>query len=469
MNSLNRLIRSLNPAEIKFIREYYKSKSPESSKRLKLFNLSVTGKIKKNPDAIRLIYREKQNAKSSLSHLKKSLEQDIMNLMMLFSLENENPADFNQEFICKKYLLQCDILMSKGLHAEGLSLLNKAIHIADKYEFPSINLAGYDMLLNYYCRSEISKFKYDFRDSLHHYHELITAKENYFRGMIGKQSSGQPMELHDSDSRRAYFWHQMYSIEKLNTEGDFQMAKQQSLQLYNFLQHSHFICSPENEARVCKVLAEILLNMRENDNAIPYAQKAADLFSPQSPDFQASLIILFFAFLRGGFWKHAESVWETSGSHTIHDENLKNKWILFKATLDFYMKNYKNVKKTIINWKANPSDDLSWSLSPRYLELITILETEDYDWYVYRFECFRKKLSNIKYALSERCILVFELLQSLIKSCFNYNRIVEDEMNLFDKLKNHPERLRWNPAGSELINIPQWILNKSTRFNNIIL
>ena len=102
-----------------------------------------------------------------------------------------------------------------------------------------------------------------------------------------------------------------------------------------------------------------------------------------------------------------------------------------------------------------------WVLGQRLLGLITILELKDYDWFEYRLECFRKTLQSLNGDATTRIKLVYRLLKELIKHNYDYRRLVNREQQTIDCLTQVEGPNAWDPMGMEVVEIPQWLLNKS--------
>ena len=461
-----RLVHNLKAVEIRFINDYYKARSQDNSKRPDLFNLIVDGTIKSNNDAIREIYSDRPNAASALSHLKKKLEEDILNVMLIISPDIEASLESNKEFQCKKKLLQCELLLARGLKTEGFTLLDKTSKIADKYEFPEINLASYNIKFTYNDKFKLQNCALHFENSLSNYRNLLKAKEAFFLGDESYIVTLPEKEISLNSSKKAHYWNELSIINNLCKQCKFKKAKLRSLNLKKFLNNGTFISSNEKEAKLNMILAEILLNLGEYTEALFFAKNATTKLLPFATNYQDSLLVLFFANLRIGHFQDAEIIYEQAIGHPTLHEAYKNKWILLKGALDFYQKKFRTVYRTVSKCDLKYFENPSWCLCPRFLELLSILELEDYEWYEYRLDCFRKKLSKFKIQIADRVKLVFSLLQSLVKANFNYDLLIIREQNNLNKLKNVIPQFNWNPMGYELINIPNWLLKKSSQFNN---
>ncbi len=464
MDSLLRLVQGLTAAEIHFFNVYYGTRSLDKSKRFLLFKLILAGKVKSNVDAIKKVYPGRSNPQSALSHLKKKLSEDVLNIMLIVSLDDHLSMEKSQELKCKKSLMQCELLLARGLHSEGFSLLKKTASLADKYEFPDINIASFKILSRYHHKIDRDNYFHRYEESLEGYQSLLKVKEAY---LYGRENGGQSVTkrvANDAGSKQTQYWHKLLDIENLCRGCEYVEAKDRAICLLNYLEREVPVNTAEKEAKLYKILAEVLLHLGEYAPATSYAERACAILLPHTLDYQNALVLLFFTYLRSERLDDAEKVYIQATRHSDLDDELTNKWILFKAALEFAERNYKNVNTMLAGLNSKFRENTYWILSPRLLELLTILEIEDYDRYEFRIDCLRKKIASLKSKMTERVRIVYYLLQSLIRTGFDYDLLVEREQDSFIKLKNPSPDYSWNPLGHELINIPRWILSKSSQF-----
>ncbi len=461
MESLVRLINCLRPSEVQFIKDFYKTRSC-AEKRLKLFKLITTGKIRDHAEAIKKIYPDKKSSPASaFSHLKKKLQEDILNIITIISSDTDGSEEDHQELVCRKLLMQGEILLSRGVRQEGLSLLEKTSRLAERYEFPDIDIASCNILRKHDHKLSFQQYNHRLERSLDNYRDLLRAQEAYF---YRERSGHLPAHLArpgSGQSKKVHYWHELAFIEELCRQYEFGRARETALDLLDFLRYKNTICSREKEARVLNILARILVHLGEYKAAASFAQKAYERAVPGSAEKHAMLTVLFFTHFRTENFAQAQIVYEMAIDHDTTNECARNQWTLLMAALNFSQKDYKSVNRTLARWDIKLCKDPNWSLSPRLLEILTILELKDYDWYEYRCECFRKKLARFKSGVQERLKLVFSLLFALIKANFDYDLMLMREQQSLERLETSSSGLYWDPMGYELINIPQWILKKA--------
>jgi hypothetical protein len=120
MKNLIRLVKTLNTKEIQLIKRMHKnSMGPESKGNMciKLFNYILSNQVASNKEACELICPNKHN--STISQVKKKLELDIMNTMLISSLTNERDHLKKSDISCHKNLLLGNVLIDLHPGREG--------------------------------------------------------------------------------------------------------------------------------------------------------------------------------------------------------------------------------------------------------------------------------------------------------------------------------------------------------------
>lgn len=463
MKSLIRLVESLEPQEVRFIQDYHAAS--RSKQRSDLFNRLVNGKIKSNNDALEQLYNKKENAASALSHLKKKLREEILNLMLVMAPDSNKLGKDNKEILCEKYLLQSEVLFSKGLNDEGSLMLEKTIRLANKYDLPQINLSSYYLMLENKQLNDFGKINENFEVTIARYRELVEAKSAYYSGnqIRGDDKTGGGVGFHPC--KRTIYWRRLTEMENLCNGSDFEAALESAQELLDYLLSEKILYSRQKEAHLYRMLFVISMHQHEYVRAMEYASESCELLDFDCQEYMVSRDYLFLAYLRNGLYDEAEKIYRLVEKRSKTDNCLSNKWSLNYAALKFYQGKFDEVKIHLNLWKNNNSKEAIWDLAPRFLELLTILELKDFDWYTYRLECLRKKISNGRLCIPERARMVYNLFHSVIKTHFCFDKLVQLEKNSILKLTSQDPEYRWDPTGFELINIPEWLIHKQREFN----
>ncbi len=461
MKSLIRLIGRLEPQEIRFVQDYHVAS--RSKQRSDLFNRIVNGKIKSNTDALEQLYKGKANAASALSHLKKKLREDILNLILVLAPESDSSATENKEILCEKLILQSEILFAKGLQEEGMELLEKTMKLADKYDLPQINLSTYYLLLENRQFPDIRDVKRRFESSISRFRDLVEAKSAYYSGE-NEHSPDIPEEKLNAPCHRTAYWRRMNSIEQLCRDGDFKQARDNALILLSCVRKDKLLYSREKDAQISRLLAGVHMHLGLYPEAVGYARESLENTRTGSDENILSLEYLFLSFLRAEMYPQAE---ELIGSVPagLKDNCIRNRWLFNQAALSFYQKNYRQVSVILGSWNCKHTVDQVWKIAPRFLELLSILEQEDYDWFVYRFECLRKKLGQFNGNVPVRMKLIYQLFNQVIQHHFCLESVIHAQSGTLLKLSGNQPEYRWDPLGHERVNIPGWLISKKPKLN----
>ncbi len=464
----------LKPGEIQFVKDFYKVKfNSQRNKRLQLFELILKNQARNNQEACQKIYHHK--ADSAFCHLKKRLEEDLLNFILLASPSRSDQDQSSKEEIqCGKTLLQSKILLSRGVQDQGISLLQKTSKLADKYEFPGHKLAAFDILRKYQGIKPGLKTRKYYSDHINKafdtFRKILKAKEvkyatqesNNQNNFDSKKFKKNKLELMSNQydpagSKRAYFWYEMAIIEHYFGEHNFQAAKSFTMHLIKYIKSEPVLDSSAKKAEVYLKLAESYIQLGEYDRAVNPANKALSLYTAGQREYLGALRVLFFANFRNGDFNDAGHVVNLATNHEHQTSQFSQKWLLYQAALKFSMGEHREVGKKLNCVRQLNRADTAWCMGHRLLELLNILELQDYDWFEYKIESFRKKLFSVKSGICSRLPKIYVLLKTLVSTNYHYHEAAEIQRDTLVVLQDCP----WNPMGYELIKVDQWLICKA--------
>jgi tetratricopeptide (TPR) repeat protein len=474
MEKLIRLIQCLKPGAVQWVEDFYKARcngDATDNKRLQLFRLLAEGKVHTNEEAARLLYHQKCN--SALSHLKKRLEEDILNFL-LFDLDDcEVSTVTKEELKCNKLLLQGKMLIAKGIWEDGISLLKKTSRISEKFEFPDIKLASDDILRTYSSEklevNHYQRYNEHIDKCLGNYRKLLKAKELSLRfSHETDRKENLPStffsKLNDDKknipSKKVIYWNKMALLQFYQKKRDFATAKKYAFELLEYLQMEPQVCSDFKAAHVNLELAKILIYLKDYKNALSYAEQAICLLPYTSIDYLQGLRVLYFANFRCGNIAEAETAVASALKHPETDATLKGKWLMLSAALEFVQRKFCVVNRILYTNKAEKNDPV-WEVGGKILEMLTILESEDYDWFEFKIESFRKKVQSFRDGSHERLKIFYSILKTLVKTNYDYKETLSSEKQNLELLACDKPLLYWDPMGYELIHTGGWLLNKA--------
>ena len=147
------------------------------------------------------------------------------------------------------------------------------------------------------------------------------------------------------------------------------------------------------------------------------------------------------------------------------DKLLFGIWSVFKAAILTCKKKFCESNKILITNYSLIRENCEWDIGNKLLELQNILEIGDYDWFEFKTENLRKKLSKTTSSAGYRLKLILRLFNTLMKTNFDYHLTVKIEKENLDQLKN-PNKCFWDPIGFEMINTNDWIYAKALKLQN---
>jgi len=467
VDNLQHIINGLRPNEVQFIRDFYRVKFKNSkNKRLRLFELLVDKEVTCSSQASKRLYNCKSH--SAFSHLKKRLEEDILNFMILLSSDDPGLIESSgKEIKCRKTLLQGKILLARGMQNNGLSLMQKTSKMAEQYEFPDLNLAACDMLRRY---EGISKQKY-YSDSIQKafkiFSKILKAKEINCRfnnpapennDAATDNYSSLPnwnAKFQPEQSKRAYFWYEMALIDHNIQEKEYELANEQAQQLIAYLDLERALNCTLKKAQVLLKLSETEIQLGRYHLALHPARLARQLQEQNNLIFTRAVQLEFNAGFNAGEFDMAEQTLSLMQSQKHDSSDLP--WNVLKAALYFARGRYDLVGKTLHQTNYKREHKANIGLSVGLLELLNILEMQDYDWFEYKMDSFRKKLKKVKTIICPRLPEIYGLMRSLVKCNYNYKNTVSHQQSHLAELTSY----HWDPLGYELINVADWIKSKT--------
>lgn len=477
MDILPRIINCLKSKEIQSIKSFLKEGN--ENKKLQLFNLMLEGHGVLDKTVVSGLSKGKHN--STLCQLKKRLKQDILNILIKSSFSDIKEESLRVELECHKRLLLGKILIYRGLTAEGLEVLEKAAELAEKFELHTIKLSCDDVLRTFRSRRMFGTQGQVYSDQINHSVEsirnILQAKAINYPFISSRTFSyasfseeiplKKLQEKSDqSKSRKAVHWYAMAIIHYYIQEGDVENAEIASYKLISRLKAERASVFNYEGREFYLQLSRIFLFLHQPKEALWGAEAALQCHSEQVSDMLPLLEVLFLANFRCKNFSKAEEMITIAEKIIEKDPELPNNIFLLRASLQFSQKKYRQVINSLACNDHAVSDGFILKLNSRFLELITILEMGDYEWFEYKYEAFRKRLQKIKSKNIRRMQQLFHLLTSVRKHRYEFNQFVSEECIKFINKQEEDKELCWDPLGFEVINFSNWFYSKVVKFKN---
>ena len=472
METLIHLVQSLKPKETQLIKDFYQigySKNSQSKKRLLLFEMILSRKVRNDQEAYQALYE--RHAGSALCQLKKRLQQDILNIILLNPFTHSHNPAIKEEIDCYKTFLMGQVLINRGLQEEGVYLLEKTSSQAQKCELLSIQLSCDDALHSLQTCSH-DDYGEKINRSLNDFKELLQAKESYFMAaQTATTSPAEPLSPNDhlkrlkkkrneSHSKKATFWYTMALICHYKHRGKLELAKSSALAFLSEATDHMTMIDEQEKAVFYLQLAQILIGSREPQEAIWPAQQAVRLAHDHRSQVLTALQALFRAYFQTCDWKQAEEVWQRACQEKLRDEEA-GVWFFLKSCLLFIKREYKASTQCLLSHEHMIHHKSELMLWAKLLELLNILEVKDFDWFEFKLESFRKRLRRFGYQNRERIRLLFQLFNSLKRNDYNYQATRLYEQTNLALLGDDNITHGRDPLSYELINVYDWFISKS--------
>ena len=458
MKDLARLVKTLKPKEIHLIRNIYKGQSKGSSKEnmcLTLFNCILNNKVLNNKEAYTLICPQKHV--SIISQVKKKLEYDILNIILVSSITDANELHNQSDFVCQKNLLLGRILIDRGLMEEAMQLLHSTSREAGKAELHDIKIHCDDILRSAYVDGDFEYTTEQFRESVDTSMESMSgyqhAKSLNYPFMYAKSFS-DPFESIDIDlekltvnikkstSRKAVYWYNLAIIHYYFQKQDYEHARCCALYLLHKSLVTNDMSSAFEKSEFYLQLSRILTYLKEPNDAVQAAKKCIEYLPRGVPEISLPFQMLFRGYIR---MSNLEKAMEVADR--------------FKAGVFFSMKKYRESNQILIAHDQNFGDNMLQKTYYLMYELINIIELGDFYWFDYKFDSFRKRIQRLTNKETDRIRYLYDLLNLLKRYNFQNRNNIPGQADI-PVITRHSASSVWDPLGFEVIDIEEWVLHK---------
>jgi len=477
MKKISQLVKTLSASEVKMIRKYY-SISPkiEYNLRIKLFEVILENPEMMDTEVAKMIGKP---SNAAFSMLKSRLQEDIMKILIVEGKDKIfTTSYYRARHKVHFMMLEMDILNDRNLGEQGTETIMKARRLAQKYELVNDLVVINEMIMyvNQFKRGP-SGFKKLRQESIK---ELDNAEKLFWGTDFFKQitmptlySTNKNISTLDASklaidnlevltkssdvSRLQYFYLRakiLYNMELKN----YRAARKYSIEFQKFIQCTEPLNSSDNNGGAHMLIGVTSLYLHQFASTIKYAHGGLDYFYKDSNN-QVSMYELVFlaSFYKKDYNKAKEIVDYVKGIKTIKAGSfIYSKWLYFNANIEFATKDPKSTLKTLKRHSFLKTDKSGWRLGYRILELISLLELENYDVLPYRLETFRKLLSSISKENVTRPKAMLLLMNRLVKSNFDFKMVSEKMHDTLQLLRNGKDNYAWDMRGYEIIKFDEW-------------
>lgn len=477
MKKITQLVNTLSAAEVKLIRKYYAiSPKKEHNLRIKLFELTLKNKGISDSEAALSMGNQ---SKAAFSMLKSRLQEDIMKVLIVEGKDKIFTAKYYKaRHQVHYYMLEMDVLNERNLSELGKEAILKARRLAEKYELINdlvvineIYLAGHQAKLG---PKGFKKVRAKSIDDLKASERLFWGTD-YFKqisipNLYSTNSSVSTLQsvkiaidnleklsAGDDISRIRYFYLRA-KILYHDALREYKLCKKYSLEFLKLLQTNEALNTSDANGGGNMLISMYSLHLRQFRDALKYAINGMSFFYQDSNN-QITLneLIFYIYFNQKQFGKAKQVVDKIKAIKTVKAGSIiYSKWLYFGANLEFSSGDPAATLKTLKRYSFLISDKSGWRLGYRILELMSLIELENYDSLPYRLDTFRKLIASITKENVSRPKAILQLLNRLVKSNFDFN-IVNDKMpDTIQALRDGNEQYHWDIRGYEIIRFDSW-------------
>lgn len=481
MEELRQIYNSLTSSEKRFVRNYYKN-DPDK-KRLRLFQLLDEGIEISDDEAMKEIYGN--ISKTAFSHLKSRLKKDIMSVLLFQEGDKQHAAPYRQaEIDCRRYLIEGDLLLKRGVYNTAIKTLNKALKLAEQYELGPEAILLQDTLRSHLgFKKGPSIYNYyteKIHDQLQILQAILEARELYnnilLPNMFRTNQDADYVELARDSFQKLkqsyenyqsptvgyyYFLTAYYYFEFIN---DFESALHYVEKLLTLTLNSPSVKSPARIANANLQLSHLLIKTGRYQNAIDYALEAMEHFKSGLMNELIANEVLFFAQFRAGYLEEAGSTVQTAMAHPKlkSSDYIHAKWWFYKAAFHFAKGEYDDSIAALHEDTTLTNDKTGWLFGYKLLEIMNYIEQEQYYLIDFRVEALRKLLQRQKKKSTKRVKMIFNVLNTYTQRDYDFQETIEKEANQLRQLQEAKGDFEWNPMGYEIIRFDDWLLSKSS-------
>lgn len=478
MENLIQLVKSLKKSEISFIQHYYKNDTDK--KRLKLFNWVLDGKVKTDDEAANKLYGGKGPA---YSHLKSRLLNDLMNLLLFEEGSRQSESElFQNEVDVLRSILIGKILFVRKVHDLGIKQWQSAIATSTDYEMYTEKILAKSILSSSIgIREGIEAYDRSSSDldiDISFQNNLIFAEKLYFSVALPntfyKNNQDEFVRLaragmiklekmyNETPSSKIGYYYFLIAINYFSIIRDFESLNDFSLRFLELVKNNK---SVRSRARLVNAYMQAYagsMHLKRYQEAYYYSVKSIDYTVKGGANELTVYEYQFLALLRFSVSEEIRNVFKNVESNRVllSSSINKGKWIFYKAVYFFVTKKFNDSLFELQKENALLKDKSGWLFGHKLLEIMCYVEMDEFDMIDFRIESLRKLLQRQKHKNITRIKSIFNVLNTLVKTGYNFKSTYKKEAEIFQLLSESKDEYFWDPLGYELIRFDDWFRSK---------
>lgn len=486
------LVNTLQTGEIRLLRHFYRLHKDNESKKINLlFDLAIRSKTCKkteelNLKAMKLLYKGNSKYEYTFARLKSRLKNDILNILLLqaFSMKLKSRHD-SAIFDCRRMLIQGEILMNRGIYAEGISILEKASTIARKNELfaeqilidelcRNYNLAqsGEKEFRNFMSRIEKNTGLLERAQYAKYFHYEITAARLFKKSLNPLEDWKNKLDkirkdYEESRSVKIGFYYHLSALNYYREARDYKRSLEFGIVMLKDSETNEILKTPYYLGRINMELAKCYLLTGDYERAIQHTDTAGQHLGKELDNQLALLEILFHAHVMKNDSNKVKAILHKAFEKTgpSEHEQLRAKWHFLKAGAEFRSGEFSNALQSLRSCDVLLRDKNGWLLAYSLFEAICKIENGNLEWMEYRSEALKKIMQryNKEYEGDQkvRYDCIYRILRTLHKNSYDYVQTLNDEEDTIRCLSATSYEHSWHLSGYEPVPFESWIRKKA--------
>ncbi|MDO9553363.1 hypothetical protein [Rhodonellum sp.] len=467
MKTFKVILDNLSASDIKAFRSFLLSgKKGGEGKKLMLFDewVNFNHETKKENSTP---FLDEKYSKQAYYQLRKRLWDDLIMFFFLQNKENHGDDKLKVEMDCHKNLCCFTIFIDKKLLKEAHSLILEIIDKAIKHQLPHIYIEAIALYARYFPFSEkVSAYRNSVRSQIKLLHEEIDfycylnryQKESIEKFHISDEDFREKLlkdQNYYADGENRWLLEEFFTINKMFQKRDYKEAYI-ALMIFSNGIENHQVYRDKTQVRglIYIELIKCCLCLGNNFEGSIWIQKAEAVLGNHE---YWKIIICELKFLlafRSSNLSTQFSILQEAAKIEIMSEhkNCHFKWQAYSIFSSFQKKDFKEVIKAINAKSFTILKHQNWLILMKFLELISILELKDLDWFQFKLETISKKNKM----LSTQYRRMHHLL-NMLKDSFITPIGKSDALEISKRVEFIETNFPWHPLGIEIFDINKTI------------
>jgi hypothetical protein len=470
MKELKELVYVVNKNKIKRI-ELLDLNDKESSKVNQLYQAISEGVVNSDEEAYQLLFDENQS-KSGYRNLKMALYNKLLNTVFFIDAYQSKSTDRQIAYYeAYKDFAAVQILLAKHARKAGISLFEKLLKKAQKYEFVDLIIPVARSLRMYYGTQEGGEKKHKHYDSLLRQYQKVDRLENlaeeYYSGLVmqfvnkkSKMTELQALahqyvtdltrEIDEKSSYKYYFYTSLIELFEHTCINDYVSTIEMCDRMITFFEQKPY--SANTPIQIClhhQLVA--YLQLREFEKGEQVARKSQQLIEEGSFNWFKNLEYLFLLAMHTANYQKAYEVYHEAVGHNSFaflPTAIQEMWNLYQAYLHLLVdqniikldKGDKHFTAFRINRFLNDmpiysKDKRGMNIAILVVQIIFYIQKKKYDAAIDRVEAIEKYCSRYLFkADTMRSYYFIQLLLTIIQASFHREAVNRYAKKPFAKL-----------------------------------